>query len=135
MIIHPQNLQHTFLSPGNQMQGWTRRQEEQPPPPPPSWATADCCLGPKVMLVTEPPVSGMRGRKNPRSLLSLSPLSCSDDLEEPSFSSVLVRFPWELEWQHHHSAEVRSPQDAVNTQEKMIREEYTISEITLQGTS
>lgn len=50
-------------------------------------------------------------------------LLCSDDLEEPSVPSVPVLFPWELDWQRHPSAEVRCPQDAVNTQSKTLREE------------
>ena len=79
-----------------------------------------------------------QGREGGRTSVPCCPClhsPCSDDLEEPSVPSVPVWFPWEPEWQHHHSAEVRCPQDAVNTQEKTIREEYTISESTPQGIS
>ena len=43
---------------------------QAPPPELPAW-------GPKVVLLMEPCVSAMRGRKRSLSLLSLSPLSCA----------------------------------------------------------
>lgn len=129
MIIHPQNLQHT--SPVSWKSDAGLDQEAGGAAPTPTPVLGHCRLLPWA----QGHVGDREGGRTPIPCCPCLHFPCSDDLEEPSFSSVLVRFPWELEWQHHHSAEVRSPQDAVNTQEKMIREEYTISEITLQGTS
>lgn len=48
-------------------------------------------------------------------LFSVSTLLFSDDLEEPFVPPVPVWFPWELECQRHHSAEVHCPPDATDT--------------------
>lgn len=50
-----------------------------------------------------------RGGGAPLFAVSVSTLLCSDDLEEPFVPPVPVRFPWELEWPRHLSAEVPAP--------------------------
>lgn len=142
-VIHLQNLQGT--SPGNQTQGWAGRPEEQPARtrslvlgrPCTSGGGRGRARGRRTGSSPRTPRLGPQGRvadgatcfsdeweeELPFLAVLVSSLLCSDDLEEPSVPSVPVRFPWEPEWQRHLSAEVRCPQDAMNTQEKTIREE------------
>ena len=139
-------------SPGNRTQRWAGGPEEQPPPPAWPWAAPALPAGGgsgrggggggrarrrRTGSSPRTPRLGPQGRVAdgamcfsdereealPFLAVLVSSLLCSDDLEEPSVPSVPVRFPWEPEWQRHLSAEVRCPQDAMNTQEKTIREE------------
>lgn len=113
-----------LMSPGDLTQGWGRGGSEAlGHPQPVTWAwercrvlSPECTLGPGLGRLVEVTCHGdVKGGRMSLNLFSVSTLLCSDDLEEPFVPPVPVRFPWELEWQRHHSAEVHCPQDATDT--------------------